>query len=172
MAQTPLTNSSTLLTAAEFLKRIDKRTVADLVSDTGEAVDVSTLSADANLNAALLDATGEVEASGMKGGRYRPEDLAALTGAARARLHRMVARLTLVYLYERRPDKGPPAELLKVVDEQLDLLRQGEAVFGTDETHDASTMDHEVETSHDVEARNGTTFQAARFFGRRSNRVD
>lgn len=172
MAQTPLTSSSTLLSASEFLKRCDKRTVADLVSDTGTAADVGTLSADTNLAAALLDATGEVEASAMKGGRYRPADLAALTGAALGRLYRMITRLTLVYLYERRPDKGPPAELLKTVSEQLELLRQGEAVFGTDETYDASTMDHEVEVSSDVENRNGTTYQASRFFGRRSNRVD
>lgn len=170
MAQTPLTSAATLCPAAEALKRIDKRTVADLCSDTGTAVDAASVATNENFLAALLDATGEVEASAMKGGRYMPVDLAALTGAAQARLYRMIARLTMVYLYERRPDKGPLPELYKVVLEHLEQLRQGEAVFGTEETFAAQTEDHEVESRHDVEARNGTTYIGRRFFGRRTNR--
>lgn len=92
MAQEPLTNSTTLCSVVEFLRRCDQRTVAELVSDTGAPVDVASLGADANLAASLLDATGEVEAAAMHGGRYRPDDLAALTGAAQGRLQRLIAR--------------------------------------------------------------------------------
>lgn len=171
MAQTPLSSATTLCSVAEFLKRCDRRTVCDLVSDAETPVDAASLATDANLAAALLDATGDVEAAAMKGGRYSPADLAALTGAALGRLLRLVSRLAMVYLYERRPDKGPLPEVYKVVQEQLELLRQGEMIFGTQESFDASREDDTVETSQDVEARNGTTYQASRFFGRRSNRV-
>lgn len=60
MAQTPLSSSGSLLPVSEFLKRCDQRTVADLCADDGERVDTSTLSSNANLLAALLDASGEV----------------------------------------------------------------------------------------------------------------
>lgn len=172
MAQTPSTNSATLLSAAEFLKRCDLRTVADLCSDTDEPVAEASLAADPNLAAALLDATGEVEAAAMRGGRYTPADLAALTGATQARMRRMIARITMGLLYERRPDKGEPAASYKLALEQLELLRQGEMIFGTVEAADAQIQDHEVENAATVEARNGTSFIARRYFGRRSNREE
>lgn len=172
MAQVPLTASSAYCTVAEMLKRMDKRTVADLVSDTGAAVDSSALTTNAELLAAMLDASGEVESAAMHGGRYRPVDLQALTGASKARLCRMLVRLTICYLYERRPDKGPIPETYKAVQDDLKLLRDGEMVFGTVETFAAQSMDHEVETSRRVEDRDGTSFQSRRFFGRRSNRAD
>lgn len=172
MPQEPLSSATTLCGVAEFLKRCDERSVAELVSDTNTPVDVSSLATDVNLAAALLDATGEVEAAAMHGCRYRPDDLAALTGAAQGRLQRLIARLALVYLYERRPDRGPIPEVYKAVLDQLEQLRGGEMIFGTTETVAASVQDHEVETSAVVESRNGTTFQASRFFGRRSNRDD
>lgn len=172
LAKTPLTASSAYCTVAEMLKRIDRRTVRDLVSDTGEAVEESSLTTNAELLAAMLDASGEVEAAAMKGARYTPADLQALTGAAKARLCRMLVRLTICFLYERRPDKGPIPEVYKAALEQLEQLRTGEMIFGTVETSNAQTMDHEVETARQVETRDGTTFQTRRFFGRRSNRAD
>lgn len=172
MAQTPLTSSTTYLSATQFLLRVDRRTVADLCSDTGTAVDADALAADANLAAALLDASGEVEAAAMKGARYTPSDLAALTGAAQARLFRLITRIALGLLYERRPDKGKPPESYQLALDQLQELRDGVMVFGTVETADAQTMEATTETTQDVEARNGITFISRRFFGRRSNRMD
>lgn len=172
LAKTPLTASSAYCSVDEVLKRIDKRTVADLVSDTGEAVEANTLTTNAELLAAMLDASGEVEAAAMKGSRYTPADLQALTGAAKARLCRILVRLTICFLYERRPDKGPIPEVYKAALDQLEQLRSGEMIFGTVETHDAQTQDHAVETARNVENRDGTTYQARRFMGRRSNRAD
>lgn len=171
MAYTPLTSSTTYLGVSEFLKRADARTVGDLVSDDGTRVASSSLSGNANLAAALLDASGEVEAAAMKGARYTPADLAALTGAGQARLYRLVTRLTLVYLYERRPDgREKPSGLLDDVTRQLQELRDGVMIFGTTETADAQVMEATTETAQDVVNRDGTVFQAGRYFGRRGNR--
>lgn len=171
MAQTPLTSSATLLSAAQFLLRVDPRTVGDLCSRDGTRVTASGLLSDTVLAAALLDATGEVEAAAMKGNRYTPTDLAALTGAGQARLYRLIARLALVYLYEQRPDlKEKPSAVLEEVNRQLEELRSGLMVFGTLETSEAQTMEAVVETAADVQDRNGTSFIARRYFGRRGNR--
>ena len=56
MPQEPLSSATTLCGVAEFLKRCDERSVAELVSDTNTPVDVSSLATDVNLAAALLDA--------------------------------------------------------------------------------------------------------------------
>lgn len=183
MPQTPLSSSTTLLSASEYLKRVDPRTIADLVSQDGDAVgrqedgsiDLNVLAADAVLAAALVDASGDVEAAAMKGARYTPADLAAIVAtqsAARGRLWRMVARLTTGLLYEQRPEgkTRPPAYVERAL-EQLQELRDGVMIFGTVETADAQTMEATTETSRDVEARNGITFQSRRFFGLRSNRI-
>lgn len=173
MAQTPLSQASPgYLTVANFLLRCDQRTVADLVSDDGTAVDTSTLATNDKLIAALVDASGLVEGSAMRGGKYSPSDLAALTGVAAGRLYRLITEIAVRYLYERRPDKGPAPEMSKLALEELELLRKGESVFGTVETFAAQSMDHEVETSRRVVDRDGTSFQSRRFFGRRSNRAD
>lgn len=173
MAQTPLTNSGSYLTPAAFLARCDARTVGDLCSDNGTRITAAQLLTDANLAAALLDASGEVEAAAMKGARYAPVDLLAIsttTGAAQGKLFRMIARLTLAYLYERRPDhkEKPPATIL-AIEKQLEELRDGIMVFGTVETSGAQTLEAVVETSQDVENRNLTVVQASRYFGVRGS---
>ena len=182
--QTPLSSTTSYLPVAEFLKRYDVRTIADLVSDTGAAVDVTTLSSNANLAAALLDASGDLEAAAMHGAMYTPADLAAIaaatqvvnnvtvdrTTASQGRLFRIVARLALGYLYERRPALGDPPATVGEALKELEQLRSGEMIFGTVETAAAMIQHHEVERPDQVEARNGTTYQAARFFGRRTNR--
>ncbi len=173
MPQTPLSQDSPgYLSVAEFLLRCDARFVGDMVSDDGTAVEPGSLTANTKLIAVLLDASGLVESAAMRGAKYAPEDLEALTGAAAGRLYRLITEIAVRYLYERRPDRGPPPEMSKQAMEELLLLRQGEMVFGTVETAAAQNMDHEIETSRQVEIRYGTTFQAGRFFGRRSNRAD
>lgn len=173
MAQTPLSVASPgYLSVANFLLRCDQRPVADLVSDDGSPVDTTSLSSNDKLIAALLDASGLVESAAMRGARYAPADLSALTGVAQGRLFRLITEIAVRYLYERRPDKGPAPEMSKTAMEELELLRQGEMIFGTVETAGAQTQHHEVETSVRVESRDGTTYQGRRYFGRRTNRTD
>ena len=174
MAQTPLTNSTSYLSAAQMLLRVDPRTVGDLCSRDGVRVSASGLLSDTVLAAALLDASGEIEAAAMKGARYAPEDLvaiAATTGASQGKMFRMIARLALVLLYEQRPDhKEKPTATFQAVQEQLRALEDGISVFGTLETADAQVMEATTETAADVENRRGTTYHARRYFGLRANR--
>lgn len=176
MAKTPATSASSYCSAAEFLKRIDKRTVADLCSDTGTPVTEGALAANVNLLAALEDASGDVEAAALMGGRYSNADLAALItddGVGAAKLRRIVSDLAIAYLFERRPspdlDRQPQAveRALKF----LELLASGERIFGFQEVMDDGVMDDIKETPAIVEARNLPTYIARRLFGRRANRT-
>lgn len=170
MSVTINTNATTLLPVSEFLKRADWRNVGDLVSDAGTRGTQASLTSDANLAAALLGATGEMEATCSAGNRYQPADLAALTGATLAYLYDLLATMTLVRLVRRRPDlKRPIPEEYEAVKKTLAALREGEWVFGTQEAMSAGNVSEAVETPSQVEQRNGLVIQAGRFFGRRSN---
>lgn len=172
MPKTVETSATSYLSAAEFLKRADARTVGDLCSDNGTRVSVGSLSSDPNLAAALLDASGLLEMSCLRGGRYHPTDLAALTGAGQAALYRLLARMTICCLHERRPDMEMKQPwIVEDVQKQLERIENGETIFSFLETEEVGVPTNRVETSQNVEARNGTTFIAGRLFGRRSNRM-
>lgn len=177
-------NTTSLLSPAEFLKRFDIRLVADLISDTGARTggspnpNASVVQGDPNLAAALLDATGDTEAACIRGERYQPADLFNLanglnpgqtTSAAQGRLFRLIGRLAMCYLYERRPDKGPIPETYKIAWDHLDALAAGEQIFGFIETQKAGLLFSEVETPQLVENRYLTVVQARGYYGRRGN---
>ncbi len=167
------TSAASYLTAAEFLKRADLRTVGDLCSDTGTRITAAALLTNDNLTAALLDASGILEQAMLRGQLYQPVDLAALTGAGQAALFRLLTRLTTCLLFERRPDlelKQP--WLWEAVEEQLQKLREGERIFSFLETQAAGILNDVTETATDVQARDGITYQMKRYFGRRGNRND
>lgn len=159
----------------EFLKRVDVRRVADLVSDNNARVDPTTLPTNANLLACLLDASGQLESACAKGQRYLPDDLAFLAStvcASQGRLFRFLTRLTMFNLYDRREDLGQVPEKYKATIEELDLLATGERIFGFVETERAGQMYSEVETAGQITYRDGVVVQAHRYFGRRANRSD
>jgi hypothetical protein len=168
---TPNSQPTSYLSAAELVKRCDARTLGDLVSDAGQRVDAAALLTHPNLLAALDDASGEVEAACTMGQRYDPLDLAALTGVSRARLYRLLARLTVCLLWERRPDKGPLPDAYKQALDDLRLLAEGERVFGLVEHQAAGRAGHHVEDARDVADRNGVAFVARGYFGRRVNQM-
>jgi len=166
---TPLTNSTSLLPVAAYLARCDKRTVARLCSDTGTAIADGALASDPNLAAALLDATGAVEAACLVSGRYSPTDLAALTGAAQAHLYRLLSRLTTLFLWERRPDlEMPMPPLIKEALDELELIRKGERLFGTVEAVDAGVVQSPKMTEAKVRDRAEVSYQSRRLFGNRA----
>lgn len=171
MAITPLSNADSYCPVGEALKRADQRLLCELCSDQGSAVAASSLLTNANLAAALLDASGDLEAALLVGGRYTPADLAALTGAALGKLYRLITRLAVCYLYERRPDLGDVPEVYQKAEEHLEVLRTGKWIFGTVEHANAGRPSHEVERARQVEAREGLAVQAEAYFGRRTNRT-
>lgn len=166
---TAFSNATSYLSTAEFLKRCDVRTVAQLCSDDGTEIDHTALLTNANLLAALLDASGAVESACLRGARYSPTDLAGLTGAAQGYLFRLIGRLTTCYIWERRPDLSsePPAYYKATLD-ALSNLEKGVAIFGIQEVADAGILTTERILPPIVEQRNEVSLQAQRLFGRRA----
>lgn len=166
---TSRTSSTSYCSASELLKRVDRRTVARLCSDTTTPVVDAQLEGNANLDAALLGASGEVEAACLVGERYSPTDLALLEGAALAFLQDIVAGLAITRLYRRRPnpEMKEPA-IAAEARAMLQQIRDGERIFGTDEHADAGVMQHDLMTQQDFETRFDRITAAEEYFGRRA----
>ena len=118
-------------TAQNLLDRYDKSIINDLVSDEGTRLSYSDLLVDTKLLAALDDASGEVDAALLVGGRYSATDLSGLTGNALATLVRITCEIAIGFLYNRRPmfrveDADRWAERTRA---HIDRLRTGENVF-------------------------------------------
>lgn len=184
MASTLTTSSSTYCSAAEFLKRYDARTIADLCSDSGTPVGgagaaisaiITALASDANLAEILLAASGKLEAACMAGQRYTQADLALIvgsTGATGSYLKSIVADIALPMCYRRRPDITMPTfPQVEEAERILNALSQGLRIFGLQEVMDAGHIDHEMDDVEDVRNRYLVTYHAKRLFGTRSNQV-
>lgn len=168
---TPNSNASSYLDATTYLTRVDWRTVGDLCSDTGSRLPQQQLlgpPVNANLQAALDDASGEVEAACTVGARYDPTDLAGLTGVSQKYLFRLIATLATAYLVQRRPELNkplPPA--YEAAQKALEYLAAGGRIFGLREVQQAGNPLTYKETVGDVWARDLIVTQGRRFFGRR-----
>jgi len=143
--------SSTDLTA-----RYDERDIADLASDSGTPE--SDLANSAIVQAALDDASGDVDAALLKGGRYTATQLSGLTGNSLAKLKRITCEIAMHYLMERRPDFSPErAEQLEIRRKRhLERLRKGEDVFGLDPAIEAGAPSHQELTTADYQNLNFT----------------
>lgn len=124
---------SAYATPADMINAFDSRTIGDVVSDTDVQIDESGLATNQKLLAALLKASGEVEAAVIAGGMYTPTELAALTGNGQAFLVDLVCCIAMCKLLRRRASSRMD-ELQKGVcgdaAEKLESLRKGDAVFG------------------------------------------
>ena len=125
-------------TPAQLLERFDARTLGDLAGDTGVRVSAAALLADANVAAALSDATGQINASVLKAGRYQVADLVALTGDDAAFLVRICCDIALANLWHRRPyaDSDGRTDAMERADRHLKDLSTGQAVFNIQENID------------------------------------
>lgn len=122
-------------TPEQFLARYDARVIGDVVSDTGEEVSPQELLDDPNLQAALDDATGDIDSSAIVGERYLPADLETLAANAgsnsRFHLIRICCDIALAYLLRRRPSKDPErdAAMMDLAESHLEKLRRGDQLF-------------------------------------------
>lgn len=172
---TPIGGTEPYATVADVITQCDVRTLGDFLSDTGTRLAQQEVEDSEFLIDALGQASGDLEAACMAGGRYTLADLQALTGNSRRILANVVVGLTLEQVFDRRPDRKPPGLGLRKVEKahtRLESLRKGEWIFALKEQADAGRQSHRRETSYDVESRNLSTFIARRFFGRRGNRID
>lgn len=159
---------------ADLIVRKDARTLGDLVSDSGVRVAAEDLEDDANIQAALDDASGIVDASLLQGKRYTVSDLEGLAGNSLAYLKRLVCDIAFWLLWERRPSYGlddPGRE--QAWERQraaLKSLRSGEEIFAVDQVPEAGLPDTASPTLASLHRANLVTDRArgrlypARFF--------
>lgn len=116
-------------TNADLIARYDVRLLGDLSQDANTRASAGTLATDANLIAALTDASGMIESACFVGNKYRATDLSALTGNSQGLLKRLVCDIAFAYLRQRRGYDYEQFPLVKESYKLLDRIRLGERIF-------------------------------------------
>lgn len=118
-------------TGDDLAARKDINTICDLASDDNAPVDIGNVNTNANILAALADASGEVDSALLVGGIYTPADLASLTANSAAKLKRITCEIAMAFLFARRPkyDEDGYDKALERAEKWLERLRKGERVF-------------------------------------------
>lgn len=127
-------------TPTDLLARKDARTLGDLVTDVSERVSPEDLLTDTKLQAALDDASGEIDAALLQGKRYSVADLTALNGNSQKYLIRLTCDIAWGLLCERRSygvDDERRQAAFKSRREALERLRKGEHVFDLEAVKEA-----------------------------------
>ena len=171
---TPISGAEPYCDAATALQYHDWRQWADLCSDSDSRGNTTTIvdsgAADgAKLLQLLRSASGEVEEWCLKGGRYAPTDLAALTGNSQARLQELVADLAFWRATKRRWPDASHSKVAGAEDAEKALVRlgSGETIFGLIEAIEASNPSV---TTLDPGDDRRTVRAASRMFGNREPR--
>lgn len=164
-SKTPLSSLTAYATPAQFLTYYDVRQLGDLVADAGARVTAVTLLTDANLQAALNAASGEIEAACLVGDRYTPSDLNILTGMSLASLQKLCCDLAFWNLLVRRYPTAQPTESYKAAMEKLERARLGERIWGLQENADAGLPKDQFVTQQTIDQLGLSTTIARRMFG-------
>lgn len=153
--------------ASDLLARYDARTVGNLCSDNGVTVSAAALATDTRLQAALDDASGEIEAALMQGERYTTTDLAALTGNSLAYLKSICCKIAMAHLWQRRPylDDESAEKSILAARAAIDRLRKGESIFNVAAVVAAGTPDVVTPTVTSIQALNLTVDDCRRWNG-------
>lgn len=126
-------------TPSQLQARFDVRSIGDLLADDGTTVSQASQLTDANLQAALDDAAGEIVAACISNQHYTTANLTALaaldvsTYPSAALLIRLNCALAIPHLFGRRLynqdeiEKRIPA--IKWANETLEMLKNGQRVF-------------------------------------------
>jgi hypothetical protein len=169
--KTPVSAETAYCSVPQILNWFDARTVGDLVRDDGSRATPTQLQTDKVLQQMLQDASGEIEAACLVGGRYTVADLLVLNGNSSIFLAGIVAGLAYMKLMERRPEyEIPEPKRVDQARKALEALSVGEAIFALQETSDAGRVEEDVETVADVDNRRMVSWHAARYLGLRANR--
>lgn len=149
-------------TSADIAARYDVRTIGDLLADDGTRIAEAAFSANANLTAALLDASGEVEAALQQLRRYTPAELEALAGNSSGLLKRIVCKVAMGLLWERRQyiDLDKAEEGMDAARKVLEKLRKGEYIFDVTANVEAGTPEAITPTAQSISLLNLTVDRA------------
>lgn len=172
MALTPLTGSAPYCTPAQFVELFDVRLAGDYLSDTGQRLPPPDVLASTILSALLKTASGRLESQLVRGGRYTPDDLNALTGNGVQFLRQVVAGLTAFYLWMRRPTKFQKDDMpgiAKIAMEDVEMLGNGLEILPFTQAAQAGRINHHVTTAQELTDRGLCEIGARRFFGQRND---
>ena len=154
-------------TGTDLIQRYDVDQVGDLATDEREELDRVAIPTHPNVLAALLDASGEIDAAMMAGGRYTPAELAGITDNTKNHLIRMTCAIAMACLIERRPDRASQEiaeSYRKTARGHLEPLRRGENVFGIQAVISAGTIAIETVQSVSIEDLNLLPGRMSRYF--------
>jgi phage gp36-like protein len=154
-------------TGQDLIDRYDVDLVGDLATDDRATQDRDLVATSTKVAVALEDASGEVEAALLAGGRYTAGQLSTLTGGALSHLKRIVCGLAMAALYQRRPEAADGDmidRLTKNSRDAIQALMRGENVFGLPSVIDASVIDVGGPSVVDLENRNDLTVRMGRYF--------
>mgnify|MGYP000599987038 CR=1 FL=1 len=144
--------------ATDLTARYDWRSIADLVLDNGTAaVNQAAVESSAIVATALDDASGEVETSLKRGGRYSTANLAAVSGNSLALLKRITCKIAFWYLWERRPSWAENDQYDQAKGDArrfIEQLRSGELVFDLDDQKDAGNIETSGPTRLNLDSMN------------------
>ena len=151
MPLTPNSAATSYCTLVGFFDFYSKQIAADVLRKTSEMPRPSYLAmidplnpAGARLQRHLNRGAGEIEAACSIARRYQPADLAVLTGVSRDLLEGLNAARAMWSAYQiLKPGSARPEEVpgAKESAELIKALRDGEAIFGFDETMEAGLPD-------------------------------
>jgi phage gp36-like protein len=164
----------TYATGADLIARYDVDLVGDLSTDDRETQDRDLVASSPRVTVAIEDASGEVEAALLAGGRFTAIQLAGLTGFARSHLKRIVCGLAMAALYQRRPEAADADMIERLTKDSRDALlalRRGENVFGLPEEIAAGLVDTGGPSAVDLQNRNDLTVRMGRFFPAPASRL-
>jgi phage gp36-like protein len=154
-------------TGADLVARYDIDLLGDLATDDREELDRAAIPNHPNILAALLDASGEIDAAMMAGGRYTPAQLAGITDNTRNHLIRITCACALANLIERRPERATKEladAFRKTANGHLNSLRNGENVFGIAAVVDSGTIAVETVQSVEIDSLNLLPSRMAPYF--------
>lgn len=131
-------------TIDDLIHRFDARTIGDLVAIDGARVPVEDLPDDEVAQAALDDASGEIDAALLKGKFYTPADLANLTANSNKYLVKICCLIAMASLWDRKP--GLMAETAEKHQQQAEAilvkLKHGAEIFAVqgDASHEEAGL--------------------------------
>lgn len=128
----------------DFIDRMDVRRLGDLGLDTGTRATPTQLLTNTRLQDSLDDASGMIDATLLRAGRYQPKDLTTLTGTTsfgNKLLIRITVNIAYGLLLEARgyseEEQGSMAPGFTKALAYLDRLENGEWIFGIPPVIDA-----------------------------------
>lgn len=161
-------------TGCDLIEVIDVDIVGDLAQDSREEQTPSAVADLPIVARTLEEASGQVDMALQAGGRYRPDQLAALTGSGLAFLKRIVCTLAISYLFKRRA--APQyLELAKLyhdeAQEYLKALQQGKNLFAIAENQEASVIEHQHLSAVEIDGLNLMPSRMGNFFPSANSRI-